>query len=100
MPARVRWPNLPIAPWSASRARPATPKGGRCTSAGNRGRPPASQLRQSTYRRVDKRPSSANPEHVNRRSDVVATLPDERQIADVADVFGLLSDPGRLRLLV
>jgi DNA-binding transcriptional ArsR family regulator len=30
----------------------------------------------------------------------VATLPDERQIADVADVFGLLSDPGRLRLLV
>jgi DNA-binding transcriptional ArsR family regulator len=42
-----------------------------------------------------------NPEHVNRRSDIVMeTLPNERELIDVADVFGLLSDPGRLRLLV
>jgi DNA-binding transcriptional ArsR family regulator len=29
----------------------------------------------------------------------VPAIPDERDIADAADVFGLLADPGRLRLL-
>jgi ArsR family transcriptional regulator, lead/cadmium/zinc/bismuth-responsive transcriptional repressor len=37
------------------------------------------------------------------RSGVVAVVPDEtsldREITDAAEVFGLLSDPGRLRLL-
>lgn len=27
-------------------------------------------------------------------------MPDDREVADLADVFGLLSDPGRLRLMV
>jgi DNA-binding transcriptional ArsR family regulator len=29
-----------------------------------------------------------------------AAMPSERDVTDLADVFGLLSDPGRLRLLV
>jgi ArsR family transcriptional regulator, lead/cadmium/zinc/bismuth-responsive transcriptional repressor len=35
-----------------------------------------------------------------RVAHVVATLPAESQVADVADVFALLSDGGRLRLIV
>ncbi|MDA8297820.1 MAG: metalloregulator ArsR/SmtB family transcription factor [Actinomycetota bacterium] len=31
---------------------------------------------------------------------VRATLPPDADVADLADVFGLLSDPGRLRLMV
>ena len=31
----ARWPSSPSAPWSASRARPATPRGARCTPAGS-----------------------------------------------------------------
>lgn len=29
-----------------------------------------------------------------------ADMPDERDVTDVADVFGLLADPGRLRLML
>ncbi|MDQ1731925.1 MAG: ArsR family transcriptional regulator, lead/cadmium/zinc/bismuth-responsive transcriptional [Pseudonocardiales bacterium] len=40
---------------------------------------------------------------MNNRSGIasgpVPAIPDERDIADAADVFGLLADPGRLRLL-
>jgi DNA-binding transcriptional ArsR family regulator len=39
---------------------------------------------------------------MNNSSDVhgiLLTVPTEREISDTADVFGLLSDPGRLRLL-
>lgn len=35
----------------------------------------------------------------DRVTGVRAALPSERDVLDVADVFGLLSDPGRLRLL-
>jgi DNA-binding transcriptional ArsR family regulator len=43
---------------------------------------------------------------MNNRSDVATAssaaivMPTDGEIADTADVFGLLSDPGRLRLLV
>ncbi|MGI8668173.1 MAG: ArsR/SmtB family transcription factor [Jatrophihabitans sp.] len=40
---------------------------------------------------------------MNTRSDVgraVLSLPSDVEIADTADVFGLLADPGRLRILV
>lgn len=35
-----------------------------------------------------------------RVESVRATLPADADVADLADVFGLLSDPGRLRLMV
>ena len=35
-----------------------------------------------------------------RATAVREAMPDERDVAELADVFGLLSDPGRLRLLV
>jgi ArsR family transcriptional regulator, lead/cadmium/zinc/bismuth-responsive transcriptional repressor len=37
---------------------------------------------------------------MNMRSDVTVALPSEDDILDTADVFGLLADPGRLRILV
>ena len=37
---------------------------------------------------------------MNNRSDVQTLLPSEAELLDTADVFGLLADPGRLRLLV
>jgi DNA-binding transcriptional ArsR family regulator len=36
----------------------------------------------------------------DRVAAVRAAMPSERDVTDLADVFGLLSDPGRLRLLV
>lgn len=36
----------------------------------------------------------------DRVTAVRKAMPDERDVAELADVFGLLSDPGRLRLLV
>lgn len=33
-------------------------------------------------------------------ADVLARLPSEPDVADTAEVFGLLADPGRLRLLL
>lgn len=38
-----------------------------------------------------------DPEKVNRVREV---LPDQREVVELADVFSLLADPGRLRLLV
>ena len=35
-----------------------------------------------------------------RVAEVLATMPAEAEVTDVADVFGLLSDTGRLRLIV
>ncbi len=35
-----------------------------------------------------------------RVAEVMATMPVEAEVTDVADVFGLLSDTGRLRLIV
>ena len=36
----------------------------------------------------------------DRVADVRASMPADDQVADLADVFGLLADPGRLRVLV
>ena len=36
----------------------------------------------------------------DRVADVRASMPSDDQVADLADVFGLLADPGRLRVLV
>jgi ArsR family transcriptional regulator, lead/cadmium/zinc/bismuth-responsive transcriptional repressor len=36
----------------------------------------------------------------DRVANVRASMPDGGQVADLADVFGLLADPGRLRVLV
>lgn len=44
--------------------------------------------------------SSPTPPDVGRVAAVRAALPTDSDVADLADVFGLLSDPGRLRLMV
>ena len=36
----------------------------------------------------------------DRVADVRASMPADEQVAELADVFGLLADPGRLRVLV
>jgi ArsR family transcriptional regulator, lead/cadmium/zinc/bismuth-responsive transcriptional repressor len=36
----------------------------------------------------------------DRVADVRASMPGDEQVAELADVFGLLADPGRLRVLV
>jgi len=77
------------------------PKDVRSTPAGDR-------LGAGDAARVDRRSVGANPERMNIRSDVESfrgPAVAERSLAnsaldDAADVFGLLADPGRLRLLV
>ncbi len=51
---------------------------------------PAESLDDCTVRVVDR----------DRVTGVRASMPADEQVADLADVFGLLSDPGRLRVLV
>lgn len=46
------------------------------------------------------RSSSVETSRDGRVASVLAALPSDAALADLADVFGLLADPGRLRLLV